>query len=85
MERVMITLPQELVEAVDDCARRLATKRSRVVRQALQEWLERQRRSEFEALLAEGYQEMAGELAAIAADFEPLQAIVAEQSWHWDE
>lgn len=81
----MVTLPRELVEEVDARVQRLATKRSRVVRQALQEWLERQKREEFEALLAEGYQEMADELAELAAEFAPLQAAASEGVWRWDE
>ncbi len=85
MERVMLTLPPAFLEAVDAAARRLGKKRSQVVRQALQDWLERQRQQEFEALLAEGYQALAQENAAIAAESLPAQATASDGIWRWDE
>ncbi|MBI2939897.1 MAG: ribbon-helix-helix protein, CopG family [Chloroflexi bacterium] len=51
MERVMVTVPPDLLAAVDAAARRLGRKRSHVMRQALQDWLDRQRQQQFEALL----------------------------------
>ena len=81
MERVMLTLPPALLEAVDAAARRLGKKRSQVVRQALQDWLERQRQQEFEALLAEGYQALAQQTAAIASESLPAQATAAAGIW----
>lgn len=85
MERVMLTLPADLLQAVDTAARRLGQKRSQVVRQLLQDWLERQRQQEFEALLAEGYQAIAREAAGIASESLPLQDNAAEGVWRWDE
>lgn len=83
MERVMITLPPDLLSALDEWARRLNRKRSQVVREAITEWLERQRRQEFEALLAEGYQEMAAQAASIAEEALGAQAIATEGIWEW--
>lgn len=85
MERVMLTLPPELLLAVDAAARQLGEKRSHVVRQALEQWLELRRREQFEALLAEGYQAMAQAASARAAESLFLQAAAAEGVWHWDE
>jgi len=85
MERVMITLPNPLLGTVDEMARRLAENRSQFVRQALLERLERLRQQEFEALLAEGYQVMAEETAAIAQESLPLQTAAAERAWQWNE
>ena len=85
MERVILTLPPALLEAVDAAAQRLGKKRSQIVRQALQDWLERQRQQEFEALLAEGYQALPQETAAIASESLPAQAATAEAVWRWDE
>ncbi len=85
MERVMLTLPAAHLEAVDVAARRQGKKRSQVVRQALQDWLERQRQQEFEALLAEGYQALAQETAAVASESLPVQATAAAGIWRWDE
>jgi metal-responsive CopG/Arc/MetJ family transcriptional regulator len=85
MERVMLTLPPDLLQAVDTVARRQGKKRSQVVRQALQDWLEQQRQQEFEALLAEGYQALAQEAAATVSDSLPLQAAATEGVWRWDD
>lgn len=81
----MLTLPADLLQEVDTAARQLGRARSHVVRQALQDWLERQRRQQFEALLAEGYQAMAQEAAAIATESLSLQAAATEGVWRWDE
>ena len=85
MERVMLTLPAELLEAVDTMARHQGKKRSEVVRQALRELLERQRQQEFEAALAEGYQALAEQVATSVRDSLPLQAAAVEGVWRWDE
>lgn len=85
MERVMITLPDGLLKTMDEMARRLSENRSQFVRQALLERLEKLRRQEFEALLAEGYQVMAEEMAALAQESLPLQAEAVEKVWQWDE
>ena len=85
MERVIVTLPRDLLDEIDKRAQRLSQKRSRVVRQALQEWVERQRREEFEALMAEGYQEMAAQLAGLAEETLPLVAEATEGIWRWDD
>jgi metal-responsive CopG/Arc/MetJ family transcriptional regulator len=85
MERVMLTVPAELLAEVDALARRTGRKRSQVVRLALRELLERRRREEFEALLAAGYQELAAEAATAAAESLPLQAAAAEGIWRWGD
>jgi CopG family transcriptional regulator/antitoxin EndoAI len=85
MERVMITLPDSLLKKVDELARSLSENRSQFVRQALLERLEKLRQQEFEALLAEGYQVMAEETAALAQESLPLQAAAMEKVWQWDE
>lgn len=85
MERVMLTMPADLLQAVDLMARQMGQKRSQVVRQVLQEWLERQRQREFEALLAEGYQATAQQVAVTASEFSLLQSAATEGVWNWDE
>mgnify|MGYP001595316651 CR=1 FL=1 len=81
----MVTLPSDTLAAVDAAARTLGRKRSHVVRQALQDWLDRQRQQQFEGLLAEGYQETAREAAAAVTESLSLQAAAAEGIWRWDE
>jgi CopG family transcriptional regulator/antitoxin EndoAI len=85
MERVMITLPNNLLKTVDEIASRLSENRSQFVRQALLERLEKLRQQEFETLLAEGYQMMAEEMATLTQESLPLQAEAAEKVWQWDE
>lgn len=85
MERVMLLFPPDLLRAVDAEAKRLGKKRSQVVRQVLNSWVEEQRRRQFEALLAEGYQEMAQHTTAAASEFLPLQVEAAEGIWRWDD
>ena len=85
MERVMLTLPPELLHAVDALSHRKGRKRSQLVRQALEEMLERERQREYEELMAEGYREMAEDLAEFAADFQQAQAEAAEGLWTWDD
>ncbi len=85
MERVMFTVPADLLQEVDALAHRTKQKRSHLVRQALQELLQRHRQQEFEALMAEGYQEMADEAAALAGESVSLQAVATDGVWRWDE
>jgi metal-responsive CopG/Arc/MetJ family transcriptional regulator len=85
MERVMLTMPAELVERVDALARRKGRKRSQLVRDVLGEALAREERSEFEELLAEGYRAMAEDAAIAADEFASAQAQATEPVWRWDE
>jgi metal-responsive CopG/Arc/MetJ family transcriptional regulator len=85
MERIMVLFPEDLLREVDVQAKRLGRKRSQIVRQALSDWVQARQREEFEALLAQGYQEMAEQSAAVIAEFEPLQAEAVEGMWRWDD
>lgn len=81
----MLTMPADLLREVDELAERKGRKRSQLVRDALGEMLERERRREFEELLAEGYREQAAVLAELAQDFALIQAQAAEGIWVWDD
>ena len=59
MQKVMVTLSEGLLHQVDTIAKTLRENRSKFVRQALTERLERIAKHKFELLLAEGYQVMA--------------------------
>jgi len=84
MHKVMITLPEDLLEMTDQMAQKLAQKRSEFIRVALVERLTALRRQEFEALLAEGYQEMAEQNAQAGGQATVVQAM-AVNGWVWDE
>lgn len=55
MQRVMITVPPGLWAQVEELAARLNFSRSRLIREALEQYLEMQRRLELRELLTEGY------------------------------
>lgn len=56
MKTVQMTLDEDLVEAVDEAARRLGTSRSAFARSALREALARLREQQLEQKHREGYQ-----------------------------
>lgn len=85
MERVMLTLPMDLLTALDQQAKQKRTNRSQMVRQVLREWLNQQQRKEFEALLAEEYRAMADESVVVVNDSLSAQSAAAEGGWSWNE
>jgi CopG family transcriptional regulator/antitoxin EndoAI len=85
MERIIVTLPRELLNEIDAAAVRLERKRSRLIRDALVEWLELRRKEEFEALLAEGYLEMAKQSTELVRDFAAAAAEATKNTWRWDD
>ena len=85
MERIIVTLPRELLNEIDAAAVRLERKRSRLIRDALVEWLELRHKEEFEALLAEGYREMAEQTTELVRDFAAAAAEATKDTWRWDD
>jgi metal-responsive CopG/Arc/MetJ family transcriptional regulator len=84
MEKVMLTLPTDLLHEVDALARQTKKNRSQFMRHILREWIEAQHKKEFETFLAEGYQEMAQQNTALVEESLPVQ-VAAIEGWHWDE
>lgn len=66
MQKVMVTLPEEMLRVIDVVAKELGETRSKFTRQALMARVEQYKKQKFEALLAEGYQLMAEENLADA-------------------
>ncbi len=85
MERIMITIPSELLGEVDSAAQKLKQNRSQLIRRALSEFLQRLKQREFESLMAEGYREASGENSGIVAESRLLQAAATEDAWKWDD
>jgi metal-responsive CopG/Arc/MetJ family transcriptional regulator len=85
VERIIVTLPRELLDELDATAKSLKCKRSRLIRDALGEWLEQQRKAQFESLLEEGYRAQANEIEQLARDLDGLQAEATRSAWRWDE
>ena len=55
MQRVIITIPPALLTQVEDVAAKLNFSRSRLIREALAQYVEAQRQQELRELLKEGY------------------------------
>lgn len=85
MHRVMITLPDSILQNTDHAAKKLGQSRSEFIRVALAERLAELRRQEFKALLAEGYKEMAESDAHLADEATGAQSIATEEIWVWNE
>lgn len=85
MQRVMITLPNSLLQKADQAAKKLGQNRSEFIRQTLQAQLEIMQRQEFEALLAEEYQEVSQQAAALSVEAQAAQAAAVEGIWVWNE
>ena len=83
MHRVMITLPNDLLEITDQMAAKLTENRSEFIRNALIERLATLRHQEFEALLAEGYQEMAEQNTVATNEATIAQAMATAGVWVW--
>ena len=66
--RLNVTLPKELVEAMNRVAE--LSKRSRFIAEAVRQKIEQKEKEEMEKLLVEGYQAAAKESLAITEDFE---------------
>ena len=84
MARITITFPEELLHAVDETVKQLQCNRSQLVRRALSEFLDRIKQQEFEeALLADGYREMAQANTELVKESLPMQAAATESVWKW--
>ena len=55
MQRVMITMPPSLLQQIEESAARLNLTRSRLIRDAVEQYLAEQKRQELRELLKEGY------------------------------
>jgi len=81
MERIMITIPSELLGDVDSAAQKLKQNRSQLIRRAITSFLQQLKQKEFEALMAEGYQETSKEASDIVSESCSLQAAATEGIW----
>jgi metal-responsive CopG/Arc/MetJ family transcriptional regulator len=68
--RLNITLPKDLVLAMNNLTGK--KERSRFIRDAVRERIEKRRRLDMERLLAEGYREQAKEGLALMKEFEAV-------------
>jgi metal-responsive CopG/Arc/MetJ family transcriptional regulator len=61
MQKIMVTLPEGLLQNIGSIVAKLHYNRSQFIREAVAEKIEKIKQAEFEALMAEGYKAMAGE------------------------
>lgn len=55
MQRIIVTMPPDLLSQVEEVADKLNFSRSRLIREAVAQFVELQRRQELRELLKEGY------------------------------
>ncbi|MCH8185390.1 MAG: CopG family transcriptional regulator [Chloroflexi bacterium] len=79
--KVTISLPQHLLDLADRLARERKTTRSAVIC----ELLEKEERARVQALMAEGYQEMAEENRRLAEEAFPPAGETVLRDTKWDE
>ncbi|MCL6443867.1 MAG: ribbon-helix-helix protein, CopG family [Alicyclobacillus sp.] len=58
-KRIVVTIPNQLLEQVDGIAQKAQINRSEVIREAMRHYLAEQRKHEIRASLQQGYLEMA--------------------------
>ena len=81
VSKVTISLPQSLLKFADLLAREKSLTRSGVIA----DLLEKEEKARTEALMAEGYREMAEENRCLAEESIPLVAEMLEGHTRWDE
>ena len=81
----MITIPPDLLKDVDSTAQRLKQNRSQLIRTAVIDFLRRLKQKDFQALMAEGYQEVSRANSNIVAESRSLQAVATERIWEWGD
>jgi metal-responsive CopG/Arc/MetJ family transcriptional regulator len=79
--KVTISLPAGLLALADTLAREQGTSRSAVIAKLL----EREEEARIQALMAEGYREMAEESLQSAREMEPLVDEMLRHAIEWDE
>ncbi|WP_067925602.1 MULTISPECIES: CopG family ribbon-helix-helix protein [Alicyclobacillus] len=72
-KRIVVYVPQNLLEQVDGIAERARTNRSEVIREAMQMYLAEQYKRDIRTLMQQGYMEMAHLNLRLASEAFPLE------------
>ncbi|MGF7184280.1 CopG family transcriptional regulator/antitoxin EndoAI [Desulfitispora alkaliphila] len=72
-KRIMISLPENLLEEVDVIAKSEQCNRSEFIREAMKLYIEEKKRRKMRDEMKKGYQEMAGINLALAGDYMELE------------
>ena len=78
MEHLSITFPEDLRHALDHEARLEKTKRSTLIQKAVRIYLKIKHQRQMEALLKEGYEEMAAVSGELMRDFESADGEISK-------
>ncbi len=85
MQRIIVTMPPDLLSQVEEVATKLNFSRSRLIREAVEQFVEAERRQELRELLKEGYLYRAEESRQLAQEF----FIAEKEAWDryapWEE
>lgn len=85
MRRIIVTMPPDLLSQVEEVATRLNFSRSRLIREAVAQFVAAERRQELRELLKEGYLYRAEESRQLAQEF----FIAEKEAWDrhapWEE
>lgn len=85
MQRIIVTMPPDLLSQVEAVAEKLNFSRSRLIREAVEQFVEAERRQELRELLKEGYLYRAEESRQLAQEF----FIAEKEAWDryapWEE
>jgi CopG family transcriptional regulator / antitoxin EndoAI len=73
-KKVMVEFPEELLKQAEKAASELSTDRSKLIRSAVETFLEERAITQLEAELAEGYRNFAALDLAIAKEFEYIDS-----------
>ena len=85
MRRIIVTMPPDLLQQVEEMAQKLDFNRSQFIRRAVEAFLEEQRRRELRELLKEGYLYRAQESLAMAEEFYTAEQEAWDQYAAWEE
>ena len=85
MRRIIVTIPSNLLQQMDEMAARLNLDRSQFICQSVETFLEEQRRHELRVLLKEGYLYRAQESLRIAEEFVYADYEAVTRYVPWDE
>jgi CopG family transcriptional regulator/antitoxin EndoAI len=85
MQRIMVTIPASMLMQLDEATARSKLSRSQLIRQAIEHYLEEQRRRELRALLQEGYLAYVAESQELAAEFFAAEQEATERYVPWEE
>lgn len=85
MRRIIVTMPPDLVQQVEEMAEKLDFNRSQFIRRAVEAFLEEQRRRELRELLKEGYLANAERDVCIAEEFAHADYETVMRNAPWEE